>query len=117
MHPSGASRRGIANAYFLGCLKFESVAIHQARTHHPMRRPRVRAKACTHLENRLKYRDLDDPRFWKRLHVGPAATVDKTRVFRTCRLPIKRCVHTIGRKQGPINTDLNFAKSWSTSWA
>src|SRR5438552_2383133 len=33
--------------------------------------PCFRTRACTHLENRLKYRDLDDPRFWKRLHVGP----------------------------------------------
>src|SRR5437016_6649707 len=37
----------------------------------PARRPCESTRACTHLENRLKYRDLDDPRFWKRLHVGP----------------------------------------------
>src|ERR1700737_5631378 len=54
-----------------------------------------RASACTHLENRLKYRDLDDPRFWKCLHVGTAATIDKTRVFRRRRSLIKRCVHPL----------------------
>src|SRR6202047_250818 len=58
------------------------------------------ASACTHLENRLKYRDLDDPRFWKCLHVGTAATIDKTRVFRRRRSLIKRCVHPLVRKQG-----------------
>src|SRR5260221_7403296 len=58
-------------------------------------RPRKSASACTHLENRLKYRDLDDPRFWKCLHVGTAATIDKTRVFRRRRSLIKRCVHPL----------------------
>src|SRR5450432_2688684 len=49
----------------------------------------------THLENRLKNRDLDDRRFWKRLYYGPSPNVDKTRVFRTGRPLIKRCVHEI----------------------
>src|ERR1035437_6585881 len=57
--------------------------------------PPCRAIGFTHLENRLKYRDLEAPRFWKRLYVGPSATVDKTHVFRTCRPSIKRCVHSI----------------------
>src|SRR5450432_3374031 len=48
-----------------------------------------------HLENRLKNRDLDDRRFWKRLYYGPSPNVDKTRVFRTGRPLIKRCVHPI----------------------
>src|SRR5450631_2595032 len=48
-----------------------------------------------HLENRLKNRDLDDRRFWKRLYYGPSPNVDKTRVFRTGRPLIKRCVHEI----------------------
>src|SRR5258708_14744228 len=66
--------------------------------------PCFRTIGCTHLENRLEYRYLDDPRFWERLHVGPSATVEKTRVFYTCRPPIKRCVHALVRTQGPIAT-------------
>src|SRR5450631_4114887 len=57
--------------------------------------PPLSAIGFTHLENRLKNRDLDDPRFWKRLYYGPSANVDKTRVFRTGRPLIKRCVHEI----------------------
>src|ERR1700730_9349757 len=76
---------------------------------HSHRRPRERASACTHLENRLKYRDLDDPRFWKCLHVGTAATIDKTRVFRRRRSLIKRCVHPLARTRGPITPMLIVA--------
>src|SRR5450631_1247285 len=57
--------------------------------------PRRPAIGFTHLENRLKNRDLDDRRFWKRLYYGPSPNVDKTRVFRTGRPLIKRCVHEI----------------------
>src|SRR5450631_2628384 len=57
--------------------------------------PRRPAIGFTHLETRLKNRDLDDPRFWKRLYYGPSANVDKTRVFRTGRPLMKRCVHEI----------------------
>jgi hypothetical protein len=35
----------------------------------------------TRLENRLKYKDLDTPRFWKCPSVGPSAAIDMTRVF------------------------------------
>src|SRR5450631_834658 len=57
-----------------------------------------------HLENRLKNRDLDDRRFWKRLYYGPSPNVDKTRVFRTGRPLIKRCVHEIaGRRRVTSN--------------
>src|ERR1700724_3723722 len=70
------------------------------------RRPCERTSGCTHLENRLKYRDLDDPRFWTRLYVGRSATVDKTQVFRTRRSTRKRCVHPLVRTQGPITTGL-----------
>src|ERR1700724_4532621 len=64
------------------------------------RRPCERTSGCTHLENRLKYRDLDDPRFWTRLYVGRSATVDKTQVFRTRRSTRKRCVHPLVLSQG-----------------
>src|SRR6202023_2533596 len=64
------------------------------------RRPCERTSGCTHLENRLKYRDLDDPRFWTRLYVGRSATVDKTQVFRTRRSTRKRWVHPLVRSQG-----------------
>ena len=57
--------------------------------------PRRPAIGFTHLENRLKNRDLDDRRFWKRLYYGPSPNVDKTRVFRTGRPLMKRCVHEI----------------------
>src|SRR5450755_969429 len=57
--------------------------------------PRRPAIGFTHLETRLKNRDLDDRRFWKRLYYGPSANVDKTRVFRTGRPLMKRCVHEI----------------------
>src|SRR6266404_3733501 len=57
------------------------------------------AKACTHFEKRLKFRGLDDPRFWMRLYLGPAATVDKTRVFYTCQPLIKRCVHALAHRE------------------
>src|SRR5450432_892654 len=57
--------------------------------------PAHAAIGFTHLENRLKNRDLDDRRFWKRLYYGPSPNVDKTRVFRTGRPLIKRCVHEI----------------------
>src|SRR6266851_6753499 len=78
--------------------------------------PCFRTIGCTHLENRLKYRYLDDPRFWERLHVGPSATVEKTRVFYTYRPPIKRCVHALVRSQGPIRRDIsNWAVGVATS--
>src|SRR6266851_7791728 len=74
--------------------------------------PCFRTIGCTHLENRLKYRYLDDPRFWERLHVGPSATVEKTRVFYTYRPPIKRCVHALARTRGPIRRGASSGK-WS----
>src|SRR5260370_41314694 len=64
----------------------------------------LQTSACTHLENRLEYRDLDDPRFWKCVHVGTAATIDKTRVFRRRRSLIKRCVHPLAL-QGRVNSN------------
>src|SRR5260370_5898103 len=71
-----------------------------------------RAKACTHFEKRLKFRGLDDPRFWMRLYLGPAATVDKTRVFYTCQPLIKRCVHALApRRAGRGRNRANLAPS------
>src|SRR6266851_9463227 len=90
-----------------GPIATASVVVKGISHRHPTARPRrmgpcVRTIGCTHLENRLKYRSLDDPRFWECLHVGPSATVEKTHVFYTCRPPIKRCVHALVRSQGRL---------------
>src|SRR5450631_2875544 len=71
--------------------------------------PAHAAIGFTHLENRLKNRDLDDRRFWKRLYYGPSPNVDKTRVFRTGRPLIKRCVHEIAAHAGyPVRRGLSI---------
>src|SRR5450432_2692576 len=72
--------------------------------------PRRPVIGFTHLENRLKNRDLDDRRFWKRLYYGPSPNVDKTRVFRTGRPLIKRCVHEIVKMRGATQVHNEYAR-------
>jgi hypothetical protein len=72
----------------------------------PMRRlftsPRWAAIGFTHLQNRLKFRHLDDPWFPKHLDFGRRTIVEKTRLFQRCEPRGERCVHTIARQRGEV---------------
>src|SRR6266852_5269986 len=49
----------------------------------------------THLENRLKHKHLDEPRFRKLCGFGHRPIVEKTPLFHRGRQAVERCVHTI----------------------
>ena len=53
----------------------------------------------TRLENRLKFSDLDTPRFSRQSFSTLSAITDKTHVFRGCVTTFKRCVNIVGSSQ------------------
>src|SRR5829696_3367246 len=84
----------------------------------PLRAPRrmgpcERTSGCTHLKNRIKYRDLGDAQFLRRCHVGRGASIDKTHVFALVDNRPKRCVHRLVRTQEPITTGRGFTEGGS----
>src|ERR1700736_1013459 len=71
---------------------------------HPNLSPQA-AIGFTHLQNRLKYKDLDDPRFPKHNDRSRRASIEKTRLFHRCPSLVERCVHTIVAKRGGSATE------------
>src|ERR1051326_1522067 len=62
--------------------------------------PRFKPIRFTHLKNRLKDKDLDDPRSQKARELRSSMIAEKTRVFPFHKRAVKRCVHLIGLKRG-----------------
>src|SRR5690348_14714735 len=62
--------------------------------------PRLKPIRFTHLKNRLKDKDLDDPRSQKARELRSSMIAEKTRVFPFHKRAVERCVHLIGLKRG-----------------
>lgn len=65
--------------------------------------PCFRTTRFTRLENRLKDKDLGDPRLSKDREVFKSAVVEETRVFVPCKEPVQRCVHLVAWR-GRVDT-------------